>query len=162
MIRLAPYSAHIAGISGKHVTRGRIQVVVALDPAGPLFFLNDPQGRVADSDAVYVEVMHTNGGVQGFREPIGQAGFFPNFGRSQPGCGADTAGVCAHARTVNLYAESISTVFTGHECVSFEEIDNNRCTRTGRTARMGGAFGSIGARGNFHLTTNAASPFSQG
>jgi pancreatic triacylglycerol lipase len=135
---------------------------MALDPAGPLFSLDNPSDRVAPNDGVYVEVMHTNGGLQGFREPIGQANFFPNFGRSQPGCGADLAGSCAHARTVDLYAESINAVFTAQECASFAEIDNNQCTPTGRTARMGGPLGSVGASGNFHLTTNDASPFSRG
>lgn len=106
--------------------------------------------------------MHTNGGQQGFREPIGQASFFPNFGRSQPGCGTDPAGACAHARTVFFYAESINTRFTAQECQSFAQIDNNQCTPTGRTANMGGPNGNIGLRGNFFLATNAASPFSRG
>lgn len=52
------------------MTLGRIQVVYALDPAGPLFNLDNPD-RVAHTDGVYVEVMHTNGGVLGFRQPIG-------------------------------------------------------------------------------------------
>jgi pancreatic triacylglycerol lipase len=133
-----------------------------LDPAGPLFSLNDPTDRVASTDGVYVEVMHTNGGLLGFREPIGQADFFPNFGRSQPGCGLDPAGSCAHLRTALFYAESITSRFTSRQCVSFEEIDNNQCTPTGVTASMGGPFGNIGLTGNFHLTTNAAAPFSQG
>lgn len=106
--------------------------------------------------------MHTNGGTQGFREPIGQAGFFPNYGRSQPGCGLDVAGACAHARTVLLYAESINSVFTGRECQSFEQIDNEQCIPTGRTARMGGAVGNIGLTGNYYLSTNSDAPFTHG
>lgn len=97
------YSGQVVGLAGKSVTRGRIQVILSLDPAGkkfetkwissflrnfhvtgPLFSLNNPDGRVADTDGVYVEVIHTNGGTLGFREPLGQADFFPNFGRSQP------------------------------------------------------------------------------
>lgn len=135
---------------------------MSLDPAGPLFSLDRPDQRVAPTDGVYVEVIHTNGGLLGFREPIGQADFFPNFGRTQPGCGTDVTGACAHARSVFLHAESVTTVFTGHECSSFVEIDNEQCTRTGRTGRMGGPFGSVGLTGNFYLTTNDASPFSMG
>lgn len=156
------YRGHVVGHAGKAVTRGRVQVIYGLDPAGPLFYLDRPQERLASTDGVYVEVMHTNGGTQGFRQPIGQASFFPNFGRSQPGCGVDAAGACAHARTVLLYAESINRVFTGRECQSFAQIDNNQCTQTGRTARMGGPNGNIGLNGLYFLTTNAASPFSQG
>lgn len=155
-------SGHAVGHAGKAVTRGRIQVVYALDPAGPLFNLNNPNERVANTDGVYVEVMHTNGGVQGFMDPIGHSDFYPNFGRSQPGCGIDIYGACAHARTVFLYAESINRVLTGRECTSFADIADGRCTQTGRTNRMGGPSGNIGLRGLFHLTTNVASPFSHG
>jgi Lipase len=49
-------------MTGKSVTRGRIQVILSLDPAGPLFSLNNPAQRVASTDGVYVEVIHTNGG----------------------------------------------------------------------------------------------------
>lgn len=91
-----------------------------MSKAGPLFSLDDPNERVAPTDGVYVEVMHTNGGLLGFREPLGQADFFPNYGRTQPGCGADVSGQCAHARTVLFYAESINSPFTSHECSSFE------------------------------------------
>lgn len=134
----------------------------ALDPAGPLFYLNTPNERVDSTDGVYVEVMHTNGGTQGFRDPIGHTDFFPNGGRSQPGCGLDVGGPCAHARTVLFYAESINTPFPARQCTSFNDVDNNRCTPTGVNANMGGPWGNVGLRGLFHLTTNAASPFSQG
>lgn len=133
-----------------------------LFPKGPLFQLNDPDNRVSENDGVYVEIMHTNGGTLGFREPIGHASFFPNFGQSQPGCGVDVGGGCAHGRCIPLYAESINSVFTATECQSFEEIDNNQCTPTGRTAPMAGAVGNINLRGNFYLETNAQSPFSMG
>lgn len=56
--------------------RGQLERVLALDPAGPLFNLNDPSGRVADTDARYVEVIVTNGGLLGFMEPIGQVNIY--------------------------------------------------------------------------------------
>ena len=64
----------IVGLTGKAVQRGKVQVVMSLDPAGPLFNYDNPNERVAPTDGVYVEVIHTNGGGLGFREPIGQAG----------------------------------------------------------------------------------------
>lgn len=70
----------MAGLIGKAVTRGRIQYIVALDPAGPLFNFSDANSRVNATDGVYVEVMHTNYGELGFREPVGQTDFYPNFG----------------------------------------------------------------------------------
>jgi hypothetical protein len=49
-------SGQVVGLTGKSVTRGKIQVILALDPAGPLFSLSNPEGRVAPTDGVYVEV----------------------------------------------------------------------------------------------------------
>ena len=40
-----------AGIVGKKVTRGTIQTIFALDPAGPLFNMNAPNERVTPNDA---------------------------------------------------------------------------------------------------------------
>lgn len=149
-------------MAGKALTRGRVQVITSLDPAGPLFSINSPNERVAPTDGVYVEVIHTNGGTLGFMEPIGQMDVYPNYGRTQPGCGVAVSGQCAHEVVNNFHAESIRTVFTAHQCQSYDNIVSENCIRTGVTTRMGGPTGSIGSSGIFHLTTNAASPFSQG
>lgn len=87
----------------------------------------------------------------------------------QPGCedfdgvgGPGLPGGCSHGRAPLFFAESITDIFTANECVSFDEVGNNRCTPTGRTARMGGPDPKLGVTGIFHLTTNSASPFSRG
>jgi pancreatic triacylglycerol lipase len=135
---------------------------MALDPAGPLFNFDDPDNRVAATDGVYVEVIHTNIDRLGFDQPIGQADFFPNFGRVMPGCESDLTGQCSHSRSHLFYAESINMAFTSQECTSFTDIANGRCTPTGRTASMGGPNGNIGLTGNYYLATNADTPFSMG
>jgi pancreatic triacylglycerol lipase len=152
----------IAGLTGKRVTRGKIQVIISLDPAGLLFNLRDEHERVASGDAVYVEVIHTNSGRLGFAEPTGDADFFPNFGVIMPGCESDLTGQCSHSRSTMYYAESINERFTSIECTSFAEIQNNICTPTGRNASLGGANGNIGLTGLFFLSTHAESPFSRG
>lgn len=153
--------AHIAGITGKRVT-GTIEVIHAMDPAGPLFFMNAPNERFAAGDARYTEGIRTNAGVQGFAEPLAQADFYPNWGTTQPGCGADTTGGCAHSRAHALFAESInSNRFVGRRCLNYQQIVNRVCTGTG-TASMGGDPGNIGLTGIFFLETNGASPFARG
>ncbi|XP_040168740.1 pancreatic lipase-related protein 2-like [Anopheles arabiensis] len=158
---------HTAGIVGKRVTRGRLNTVVALDPALPLFSINDPANRVAPGDANYVEVIHTNGGLLGFDLPIGLADFYPNGGRSQPGCGVDLAGTCAHGRAFQFFAESVRTAQSGFNsirCGNYDQILNNNCVSSGANARMGGEPSNIGrgVNGVFFLTTNANSPFARG
>jgi len=97
--------AHIAGLTGKTVTRGRVRTIIGLDPTGSGFSLNAPQNRLADTDADYVEVIHTNGCNwfgNGFGDAIGHADFFPNGGCDQPGC---LFSGCSHNRAVALYGK---------------------------------------------------------
>lgn len=74
--------AHVAGHIGKNVANGRINTIIGLDPAGPLFTVGNPGGRLDAADAVYVEAIHTNGPSfsivgSGIGAPIGHADFFP-------------------------------------------------------------------------------------
>jgi pimeloyl-ACP methyl ester carboxylesterase len=156
---------HTAGITGKRVTRGRLHTVVALDPALPLFSMNAPNERVAPTDAEYVEVIHTNAGLLGFDQPIGIADFYPNWGRSQPGCGIDVAGTCAHGRAFEFFAESINLArrFVSTQCASYQQILNQQCTSSGPNRLMGGDPSQHGlARGVYFVATNSNSPFARG
>ena len=65
--------------------------LLGLDPAGPLFEGYDPKVRLDETDADYVDVVHSNGeplivGGFGISEPIGHVDFYPNGGRAQRGC----------------------------------------------------------------------------
>jgi Lipase len=55
------------------VKRGRINTIIGLDPAGPLFYIRHPEGRLDIGDAEYVEAIHTNGRATGIGFPIGHA-----------------------------------------------------------------------------------------
>ena len=154
--------AHTAGLVGKRVTRGRIQVIHGLDPAGPLFDMNNAATRLAAGDAVYTEGIRTNAGLLGLDQPICQADFYPNFGSSQPGCGIDIAGTCAHGRANEFFAEAINSArFVARRCTGYGQITSNQAC-TGATAVMGNDAGSPGLNGVFHLTTNNGSPFARG
>lgn len=78
--------AHVSGYAGKHITSGKIGVIIGLDPAGPLFSVDKPHKRLADTDADYVQVIHTDAGNLSLEGPIGHADFYPNGGNEQPGC----------------------------------------------------------------------------
>lgn len=153
--------AHIAGLTGKRTT-GRVQVIWALDPAGPLFRLDTPSERFAANDAVYTEGIRTNAGDLGFLEPLAQADFYPNWGRAQPGCGIDVGGSCAHSRAHQFFAESINSVrFNARRCANFAQIQNQNCPTGQGTGVMGGDAHKT-LTGVFFLTTNSNSPFAQG
>ncbi|XP_050091952.1 uncharacterized protein LOC126575349 [Anopheles aquasalis] len=156
--------AHVAGNAGKG-QNGRLNTVIALDPAGPLFSLGQPDA-VSPADARYVEMIMTNGGLLGNSVPMGQSTFTPNGGRTQPGCGTDIGGGCAHGRAPAYFAESIgsSTAFRSTRCASIQEVEAGGCTPSGPDANMGGEPSNYGrgVAGVYFLTTNDAAPFARG
>lgn len=79
--------SHIAGLAAKQLrSGGRIAVIIGLDPASVLFDFLETEERLCDTDAEYVQVIHTDSGHYSFEYPIGHADFYPNGGKSQPGC----------------------------------------------------------------------------
>ncbi|XP_055594606.1 phospholipase A1 member A-like [Uranotaenia lowii] len=156
--------AHVAANAGKF-TGGRINTIFGLDPAGP-FFGPDREDSLHASDAQYVEQIGTNGGVLGINLPLGGASFFPNGGRSQPGCGTDLAGSCAHGRAPAFYVESLrsSVPFRSIRCLNHDQILQGNCQDQGSSANMGGEPSNFGrgVEGVYFLTTNDQSPFARG
>jgi pancreatic triacylglycerol lipase len=60
-----------------------------LDPAGPEFYLSEIPDRLDASDALFVDVIHTNGAPRvqsgfGHLDPLGHVDFYPNGGSAQP------------------------------------------------------------------------------
>lgn len=154
--------AHVAGHVGKFVKNGKINAIFGNDPAGPLFSLDNPATRLASGDAVYTEAIHTNAGTLGITGTITDAAFYPNWGSSQPGCGTDIAGNCAHMRASSLYSESVnSNLFRARRCVGHAEIAMRLCPGTGEVATMGGDAAKR-INGVFFLETKGESPFALG
>lgn len=63
--------------------------ISGLDPARPLFEvpIMAPEYRLDKSDAEFVDIIHTCGGVYGYEQSYGHADFYPNNGYPmQPGC----------------------------------------------------------------------------
>ncbi|XP_062561796.1 phospholipase A1-like, partial [Armigeres subalbatus] len=115
--------AHIAGMAGKS-TRRKIGCIVGLDPASPLFRLKKPSKRLSDTDAQYVEVIHTNGKALGIFSSIGVADFYPNGGAKQPGCGWNIS--CSHQRAVDYFKESLKTRnFFANRCNDEKGLSSN-------------------------------------
>lgn len=131
-IRLIGHSlgAHISGCIGASISSSSgslVSSIVGLDPAGPLFSTGNTNNRLDTTDASFVHIIHTNGGLLGFSSAIGHADYYPNGGSSQNGCGIDLVGTCAHSRSHQYYAESISSTFSAHNCQSHSNYNNGNC-----------------------------------
>ncbi|XP_053680254.1 phospholipase A1-like [Anopheles nili] len=157
--------AHLAGLTGKRVTTGRIGAILGLDPAGPLFSSANPGTRLASTDAEYVEVIHTNGGTLGMYDPIGTADFYPNGGKHQPGCLPWIFGMsCSHGRAWELYAESAYTPvgFKAALCGSVQQMEGSMCRNDLPKVDMGGEPVNKTKSGVFVLSTNSRFPYAKG
>uniref|UniRef100_A0A1Y9IV86 Lipase domain-containing protein n=1 Tax=Anopheles minimus TaxID=112268 RepID=A0A1Y9IV86_9DIPT len=165
--------AHIAGIAGKTIQSGLLHTIIALDPALPLFSIRQQENRIGHQDAMYVEVIHTNGGLLGFLHPIGTADFYPNGGSHQPGCGFNVVGLCSHSRAWELFVESLlepEEKLLASRVESLDAIQQETEPPVLKSdpdshpmverVKMGGEPSSAGqARGLYSITTRDKSPF---
>ncbi|NP_001087700.1 pancreatic lipase-related protein 1 S homeolog precursor [Xenopus laevis] len=136
--------SHTAGEVGKRVPGiGRI---TGLDPAGPFFQDTPPEVRLDPTDALFVDVIHTDTSPlipkmgYGMRQSVGHMDFFPNGGESMRGCnkpivaklldidglweGSRDIFACNHLRSYKYYTESITSPngFIGYPSTSYGEF----------------------------------------
>ena len=156
--------AHVAGISGKSMNTDKPNRITGLDPAGPLFQFTGKDGKIYKTDAEIVDIYHTNAGTLGKSESLGSVDFYPNGGRSQPGCWVDIFGSCAHSRSFELFAYSILNPkkMRGYYCSDLPARDYTCAALRGHTPTA--LFGNdveFEKGGNYHLYTGTAEPFEE-
>jgi len=153
--------AHIGGYAGK-TTKGLVHSITGLDPAGPLYLQSNQNDRLSENDARYVQSIHTDSSLLGVNFDVGHADYWPNGGRSQPGCGMDLDGVCAHGRSYDYFAESLtSDRFVARLCDSYSVYTNGAC-KTKKAVVMGGPEVNTTIYGTYYLQTNSTSPYALG
>ena len=93
--------SHLMGNVARSFTassRKQIGRVTGLDPAMPYFKNIAPNDKIRKTDAMFVDIIHTNsgdlnhGGLS-FPEPLGDMDFYPNGGEHQPLCKGETVQV---------------------------------------------------------------------
>lgn len=153
--------AQISAFAGKtfhELTNKKVGHITGLDPAGPCFTNVDSDLRLTKTDAQFVDVIHTNGGVYGLFEPLGHVDFYPNGGKKQHLC---LTQACSHCRAVVYYAESVVNpeAFPAVQCDNWEEFRNGKCSDV--ISYMGYPTKST-ATGLFYLRTGNSSPYGLG
>ncbi|XP_052569236.1 pancreatic lipase-related protein 2 [Peromyscus californicus insignis] len=142
--------AHVAGEAGRRL-EGNVGRITGLDPAEPCFEGLPEEVRLDPSDAMFVDVIHTDSAPIvpylgfGMSQKSGHLDFFPNGGKEMPGCqknilstivdingiweGTQNFAACNHLRSYKYYASSILNPdgFLGYPCTSYEEFQQNGC-----------------------------------
>lgn len=152
--------AHVAGYAGKNINGRQIHTIIGLDPAKPLYYFDQPKKRLSDTDAQYVEVVHTNAILFGFREPIGTSDFYVNGGMWQPNCGILLSSICSHDRAVTYYAEAITLRNYGSiKCRDYKKAIDKDCGRTFSKVRIGSSKNLARAKGPYYVPIHSYSPY---
>uniref|UniRef100_A0A1I8Q7I1 Lipase domain-containing protein n=1 Tax=Stomoxys calcitrans TaxID=35570 RepID=A0A1I8Q7I1_STOCA len=154
------YGGQVCGFTGKNVKTGKIHKIIGLDPAGIVFFYDKPEARLAITDAVYVQVIHTDAGKLGFKEPIGNSDFYVNGGNSQPLCGPEVIGICSHLLSCYYYAEVLElNDFGSIRCDDFEHAKMKNCGSIFSGVRMGARDVQEEVEGIFFVPVRFKYPF---
>ncbi|XP_020710166.2 pancreatic triacylglycerol lipase-like [Athalia rosae] len=146
--------AHVSGIAGRSCSY-EVPIIVAMDPASPLFWPIKTKTNLSKNDARVVYAIHTNAGFLGYPEEIGHIDMWPNGGSHQRGCVADLIGSCAHSRSYVYFSESLRSKkkFTAKACENYSKYEKGEC-ENGATSYLGGLVLDTGASGSFYLKTS--------
>ncbi|XP_033738103.1 pancreatic lipase-related protein 2-like isoform X2 [Pecten maximus] len=176
--------AHTSGYTG-YLLHGKIGRISGCDAAEPDFENHPQMIRLDESDAMFVDVIHTNGapissGGAGLMQQSGHVDFYANGGETQPGCPGQISGIfgqifsgkfdhlgdtvsCSHSRSHEYFTESINSPcpFTGYPCSSYDNFQKGLCLNCAGSgcAQMGYYADQYHARGKLYLNTESSSPY---
>ncbi|XP_076229837.1 endothelial lipase-like isoform X2 [Nomia melanderi] len=166
--------AEIAGFMGKALSPRKVGRITGLDAAYPLYMNAGREGHLTAADAMFVDVIHTDGGNFGFPNPLGHVDFYPNGGKPiQPGCNLGSVIrrtisrlineyiVCGHNRAWMLYVESVMNPFGFPASVCPKWHPNIRANCAWTPDVLMGFAVNVKVRGKFYLRTNPESPFAR-
>ncbi|XP_065364901.1 vitellogenin-3-like [Calliphora vicina] len=153
--------AHIMGSAGRNfqwMTGKSIPHITGLDPAKPCFNEGESLSGLLRGDADFIDVIHSNPGVLGKRDPMGDIDFYPGGLDPLPtGC---LSVVCAHARAWEYYAETIypgnEYNFIGARCSSLTRLREGKCPS--KEVPMGYAV-PRDVKGNYFMEVKGDAPF---
>ncbi|CAG9785685.1 unnamed protein product [Diatraea saccharalis] len=159
----------VAGYIGNYIKSGQLKRITALDPAMPLFITRDITKKVDQSDALFVDVLHTNAMWKGKLEPSGHVDFYANGGMTQPGCNATTdqsKSECDHGRAPVYYAESITSergcYARKYSCLFFVFLRFCSAINSNDDIILFGEHVPHNASGVYFFNTNSENPYCRG
>lgn len=137
--------AHLCGYAGSFLQKNfglKVGRITGLDPAGPFFLDVNRVVRLDETDAKFVDVIHSDVNQLidlglGMQMPSGHIDFYPNGGINNPGCTMidlkdPTFIYCNHMRSIEFFIDSIKPTcrqFLAIKCESYEKFVSGECIR---------------------------------
>ncbi|XP_023937064.2 lipase member H-like [Bicyclus anynana] len=148
--------AHVMAFAGRELN-GNVARITGLNPSGSQWGTNSQ--RLTFNDALYVEVIHTDGIgplANGIGDAVGHADFYPNGGTGQPGCFLNHK--CSHNRSWELMAATFTNNhLIANRCGSWYQVTMNLCR--GYQMWMGNSELVKQGSGMFRVNTKRTYPF---
>ncbi|CBY41148.1 unnamed protein product, partial [Oikopleura dioica] len=146
------------------VTGGkRIGRFTPLDAAGPIFDECPAEARVDETDANYVDFIHTDSGrlpALSMAANVGDADFYVNDGRHQPGCPTPSLDTnCEHQRAVQIWVSSFDISCYACPCESYQDLENGLCSNNCRLNAIGFYSQKPAQKTTYYLETTDKKPF---
>ena len=148
--------AHTCGFLGLAMQQDKEHVqtldrITGLDPAGPLFLVTldsqplsniTPDSRLDETDAIYVDILHTDGDMLGTMTRLGHTDFYGGadssmFGSDQACC---TPISCDHSEAPSRFLATITKYpgrLTTLTCTALSGITLEGCSTSDKTPEMG-------------------------
>lgn len=160
--------AQTAGYAGSYL-KARYNLtldrITGLDPAGLGFNRVKKEFRLDKGDAKFVDIIHTDSNLAGTYVVAGDADFYPNGGKDQPGCRAEKGIVgkiaCDHMRAPTYYIASVKgpCSWKAYPCDSYQLFQQGKCKQCTRECSAMGYNANPRMTGKFYLKTNSQEPF---
>ncbi|XP_018792381.1 PREDICTED: vitellogenin-1-like [Bactrocera latifrons] len=155
--------AQIMGTAARQyrfLTGNNLPYVTGLDPAYPCFNEGEKLTTISASDAAFVDIIHTNAGINGQYKAYGDVDFY--VGGKFPIQNACRTPQCSHEIVWEYYTESVypknERNFLAKRCNSLFSLQDGRCD--GPEFPMGFAV-PHDLIGRYVLDTNAEKPYGQ-
>lgn len=141
-----------------------ISRLTALDPSGPCFRNLEPEDRLDESDADFVDVVSTNIDGFGMAAPVGHVNFYVNGGEYQPSniLWIPCSIVCSHIRAYEIWVAALlhPNTFIAMQCESVQHARLRDCyDRKPTVTNVLGLKTDRRKKGVFYLTTQSNYPY---
>lgn len=152
-------------IPGQSQQRYVIPRLTGLDPFSLGIIAGNQIGRISQTDALFVETIHTESNSRGDNSNRGHVWYFVNGGVAQPFCTQPLPGAradCSHVFALTAWAESVRSLvptFPSLSCGTWDQFTAGACNANS-VAWMGRST-DLSVRGSHMLRTNNNPPFSR-
>ncbi|CAG9794043.1 unnamed protein product [Diatraea saccharalis] len=161
---LGGHTAGFIGAKFQEVTGRKLNRITAIDPAGFCFRYRPPEYRLDETDADFVDVIHSDVDGFGILAPLGHVDFYVMLKDARYSF-LPCFFVCRHLRAFQIWIKALRHPdgFVGLRCKSIHQARTGNCYHNyPMVTNVLGEKSDRGKRGIYYLPTTAFPPYYMG